>query len=118
MRSALIGLVVGSLIVAAMSGTGAELSQTPAQLPPVQNAVTVSSAGGLIALGGTIVEGHQQIAVIDTKTYAMTVYHVDQTSGAISLKSVRNIQADLMMDEYNTDSPLPKEIRAILKQRQ
>ncbi len=43
--------------------------------------------------------------------------HIDHATGVISLKSVRNIHADLLMDEFNTESPLPKEIRAILDQR-
>ena len=47
----------------------------------------------------------------------MSVYHIEQTTGTISLKSVRNIRADLQMDEFNTDSPLPREIRAILTKR-
>lgn len=75
------------------------------------------STGELIALNSDVEEGRQQIVVIDSKSRVMSVYHIDHATGVISLKSVRNIHADLLMDEFNTDSPLPKEIRAILDQR-
>lgn len=73
--------------------------------------------GELIALNSDVEEGRQQIVVIDPKSRVMSVYHIEHATGVISLKSVRNIHADLLMDEFNTTSPLPKEIRAILDQR-
>jgi hypothetical protein len=46
------------------------------------------------------------------------VYQVDPRSGAIALKSVRNIHWDLQMDEFNSGgNPSPKEIRSLLEQR-
>ena len=78
---------------------------------------TKQPQGELIALNSDVEEGRQQTVVIDSKTRVMSVYHIDHVTGVISLKSVRNIQADLLMDEFNTESPLPKEIRAILDQR-
>jgi hypothetical protein len=44
----------------------------------------------------------------------MSAYHVDHKTGAIELKSVRDISADLLLEEFNTKSPLPREIWAIL----
>jgi anti-sigma-K factor RskA len=70
-----------------------------------------------IALSSDTADGRQQVVVIDPRSHVMSVYHVDKASGVITLKSVRNIQADLMMDEFNTENPLPREIRAILNQR-
>lgn len=118
MRSAMVGLVAGALFVAACSETGLWEGHSWAQLPPVASPSKVSAAGGLIALSSDAAEGRQQVVVIDAQNQAMTVYHVEYATGAISLRSVRNIQADFLMDEYNTDVPLPREIRAILKQRQ
>ncbi|MCA9120737.1 MAG: hypothetical protein H6822_32645 [Planctomycetaceae bacterium] len=77
----------------------------------------VRPQGELIALNSDVEEGRQQVVVIDPKSRVMSVYHIDHASGVISLKSVRNFYADLLMDEFNTESPLPKEIRAILDQR-
>ncbi len=62
-------------------------------------------------------DNRQQLTVIDPQTRVMSVYHIDVTSGAITLKSVRNIHWDLQMSEFNGVSPLPREIRALLEQR-
>ncbi len=80
-------------------------------------ALTHKPLGDLIALNSDVEEGRQQIVVIDPKSRVMSVYHIEHATGVISLKSARNIHADLLLDEFNTDSPLPKEIRAILDQR-
>jgi hypothetical protein len=84
-----------------------------AQQPPAVKPLVLSD--GLIALSSDTADGRQQVTVIDSKTRVMSVYHVEHTTGVISLKSVRDISADLKMDEFNTESPLPREIRAILK---
>ena len=75
------------------------------------------AATELLALSSDAEPGRQQVVVIDTKTRVMSVYHIEHASGAITLKSVRSIQADLQMDEFNTQSPLPREIRAILNEK-
>jgi len=118
MRSALVGLVAGALIVLTWSDAGPRPSALWGQLPATIETQGVSAAGPLIALSSAAGDGRQQVVVIDTRNQAMTVYHVAHETGTISLRSVRNIQADFLMDEYNTDVPLPREIRAILKQRQ
>ena len=115
MRNVILVVIVGTLLGIAISGWGYRTSLY-AQFPPVQMEGDVRS-GELIALSSDKAEGHQQVTVIDPKSRVMSVYHIDFADGTITLKSVRNIQADLLMDEYNTDSPLPREIRAILKQR-
>ncbi len=47
----------------------------------------------------------------------MSVYHVESATGEIALKSVRRFHWDLQMDEFNGDSPSPREIRALIEQR-
>ena len=104
--SAVVGLVFATVAVAVR--------------PSVSVAGRPASAGascdGLVALA-TPAGQHQQITVIDPRTRAMAVYHVDMTTGEIVLRSVRNIQFDLQMIEINGTNPLPGEIRAILEQR-
>lgn len=85
------------------------------QVQPAVKPLVLSD--GLIALSSDTADGHQQVVVIDSKTKGMSVYHIDHKTGTSTLKSVRNLQADLEMDEYNTDNPLPREIRAILNKR-
>ncbi|MEX0820030.1 MAG: hypothetical protein WD070_10580 [Pirellulaceae bacterium] len=110
MRNMALGVLLGAGLIGVIVGdvwrTGLHAQQP-----------NLRSTGELIALNSDVQEGRQQIVVIDSKSRVMSVYHIDHTTGVISLKSVRNIRADLLMDEFNTDSPLPKEIRAILDQR-
>ena len=70
----------------------------------------------MIAISTVAGDERQQVAVIDPKTRTMSVYHIDLASGAISLKSVRNIQWDLQLVEFNGVSPLPREIRSLLEE--
>ena len=74
------------------------------------------SGGGLIVLGGDAGES-QQIVLIEPKSRVVSVYHVRRATGEISLKSVRSIQGDLQLEEFNSDSPSPREIRSLLAPR-
>jgi hypothetical protein len=74
-------------------------------------------SGELIALSCEAVEGRQQVTLIDPKARVMSVYHIDRSTGKITLKSVRNVHFDLLMEEYNGTSPSPREIRALLEQK-
>lgn len=53
--------------------------------------------------------------LVDPETRVMAVYHVD-ASGKVSLRSVRNLQWDLLIEEFNGGSPSPREIRTLLNQ--
>ncbi len=111
MRSIVFGVLFVACLIGIVVGGDAWRSHLHAQQP------TMRSPGELIALNSDVEEGRQQIVVIDPRSRVMSVYHIEHATGVISLKSVRNIHADLLMDEFNTESPLPKEIRAILDQR-
>ncbi len=63
-------------------------------------------------------DGRQQITLIDSRNRTIAVYQVDPRNGAITLRSVRNVNWDLQMDEFNGGGkPSPKEIRSLLEQR-
>jgi hypothetical protein len=112
MGRSIFGLMVcAGLVIAATAGrsssepafgAGGELSRLP-------------SSGDLIAhVSG--VEGQPQIVtVIDPRQKAIGVYHVDRTTGEITLKSVRNFTWDLQMVEFNSGQPLPQDIRSGLQ---
>ncbi len=68
----------------------------------------------LITFTTAIGEHRQQLTVIDPKLRVMAVYQIDDSSGEIVLKSVRNISWDLQMTEFNAAKPLPHEIRSLL----
>lgn len=113
MRTATWGilLVAGLLIV----GLGVSGGRVPAygQAPGGRRA-----AAPMIALTSEGTEGIQQVMLIDTNSRVMSVYHVDRASGRISLKSVRNVNWDLQMEEFNGLSPSPREIQSLLRPRQ
>lgn len=59
------------------------------------------------------------ISVVDPDLGVIAVYHVDKISGDIELRSVRKIEWDLMLQEYNgcKTSLHPEEVRAMVKQK-
>jgi len=61
-------------------------------------------------LNGESLPRLQVITVVDTEAKKIAVYHLDLSTGALKLLSVRDIQPDLMLDQFNATSPLPSEI--------
>lgn len=108
MRTVAYLLVVIGLVCGGWLALGPHTSTAQAPVAPTDQ---------WIALTTDTVEGAQQVVVIDPRSHVMSVYHVEKASGVIALKSVRNVRGDLMMDEFNTSHPLPREIRAILQNR-
>lgn len=110
MRNSLVGagLIAGFVIAAGSARTFSE----PVYPPTVE---TSRSAAADLITHVTMVDGQQVVTVIDSRQHVVAVYHVERTSGAITLKSVRNITWDLQMNDYNTGDPLPQDIRSGLK---
>jgi len=50
------------------------------------------------------------ITVVDTEAKKIAVYHMEMATGNLWLLSVRNIQPDLVLDQFNAKSPLPAEL--------
>ena len=114
MRHAAVGVLCLAGVVVALTWIGRGDAHAQVPLPAVKPLVL---SDGLIALSSDTADGRQQVAVIESKTRVMSVYHIEHKTGVITLKSVRNIAADLELDEFNTDSPLPREIRAMINKR-
>ena len=115
MRKAAWGLILGaSLALLAWVGISRQEASAQRPTPP---AATPNGQNSLIALGFEKEGAAPQVVVIDPQTRSMSVYHIDRASGEISLKSVRNVRWDLMMEEFNGVSPTPSEIRSLLNRR-
>jgi hypothetical protein len=72
---------------------------------------------GLISHVAQIGDNKQQLTVIDPTMRVIAVYHIESSKGGeITLKSVRNFHWDLQMPEWNTATPLPQEIRSMLRE--
>lgn len=91
--------------------------QAPSAPPTLGARVPVAAAGDLMAFSSEAGSGPAQVTLIDVKSRVMAVYHVDRATGQIELKSVRNVQWDLLVEEFNGVRPLPREIRALLEQQ-
>lgn len=111
MNRALVGVLAGaSLVVVACWSSSAP------ETVFAHHGLRQAGDGGLIALSAQSPNGQQQLTVVDPAQRVIAVYHVDPASGELSLRSVRNIQWDLRMTQFNGSTPLPQEIRNLLEQ--
>jgi hypothetical protein len=113
MRISFVGALLGaSLVIGALAG---RTSSEPAYAQPMNAPAHASSSELFTQVTAT--DGLPlTITVVDPRQHVMAIYHVDRTTGEISLKSVRPITWDLQLNEgYNTGKPLPQEIRSGLK---
>lgn len=72
---------------------------------------------GLIAVKLDGNANSSQIALIDPERKVISVYGIDRNSGEIKLSSVRKVEWDLQLDEYNGKQPTPREIRSNVERR-
>ncbi len=114
MKRLALGLLAGfGLLTAAMAQQRTEgfgLMGMPATPAPAVGAE-------LIVVPTPLGDRGQMLAVIDPRQRVLCVYHIELPTGKISLKSVRNLQWDLQIEEFNNVSPSPKEIRSQLEPR-
>jgi hypothetical protein len=106
------GIVVG-LGVLALASFG--FLEAQAQRPAAQE--RSASSPELVAMSYDAGDGRQQITIVDPRQRVLAVYHVDRATGALALKSVRNLNWDLLIEDFNSEKPTPREVRA-LTQRQ
>jgi hypothetical protein len=115
MRVALLGTLAGFGLVLAAVGIldhpNAVLAQRLAPHDKVQ------SGAELIAVPGPVGEKGQLLTIVDPRQRVMSVYHVDQASGKIALRSVRNIHWDLQLTYLDNEGLLPQEIQSLLETR-
>jgi len=109
MRAAAGGVVLG-LGLLALAAVG--FSQ-----PQAQRSDRAVVSAELVVLNHATAEGHQQITLVDPRQRVLAVYQVDRASGALSLKSVRNVQWDLLIESFNSEKPTPREVHALTQQR-
>ena len=112
MQNAAVGVVIGAvvavalLVMAAPEQPAHAQSDRSGQAPP----------GELIPISWNV-NGTAFVAILDPQKRVLGVYEVNATSGALSLKSVRQLHWDLQLEEFNTSTPSPREIRALVERR-
>jgi len=114
--------VVGMLVALGVLVAGAVGAPDPVGSPGARSGRTSAGqdragpSSELMALSVDS-EGRQQVTLIDPRSRVMAVYHVDRATGALSLKSVRNVHWDLLIEDFNSANPTPREIRALTETR-
>jgi hypothetical protein len=86
-------------------------------LPPTNLVVRQAVGQDMLALAELVDKRFQQVTLIDSKRQVICVYHIELATGKIALRSVRKIEWDLKMTDFNGSRPLPQEIQALSEQR-
>ena len=108
------GLVGGVLLVLAVLAAGI-VGFADAQAPRVGHERAAAtqdrsaSSPDLLVLSHDGPDGRQQVTIVDPRQRVMAVYHVDRVSGALALKSVRNLTWDLQIEDFNSGTPAPRD---------
>ena len=90
------------------------ISNTPNNWVPSIPLATSSANESMIVTSNRATSGNTQMVIVDTQRRTMVVYEVMSDSGSIQMKSVRNMNADFMLDEFNATDPTPEKVRGIL----
>ena len=111
MKNAVLGFVLGvGLVSVCYVGL-------PWASPAMATPTGPISSGDLIAFTVPTGDHRQQLMLVDPRQRVVGVYHVDGSSGQITLKSVRNVHFDLQLSEFNGTAPSPREIRSLMDPR-
>lgn len=105
-------------VVLAAAGMG--WSASAQQSAPVAGFAGVSSRE-LVTNFQTPANGPTALTIVDPQTRVVAVYHIIRETGEIQLKSVRNINADMTLEGYNsggtTGSLSPIDVRKMIEQQ-
>lgn len=106
-------LAISCTLALALVGTNwlSGFSQPIPQTPPTGGFDGVQVHSAIVQNGNQ--QPIQQIVVVDTRQQTMAVYHIASQTGRIELKSVRKIQMDLTIEQFNASEPLPSDMRLL-----
>lgn len=113
MRRAVCGALAALIVTALAAGVWPQTTAAFAQRSTGAGG-NLSAGQELIAFAASTEDHGQMMIVLEPRGRVVSVYHVSP-KGEIALKSVRNIDADLRLSDYNGVSPLPHEIRSMLE---
>lgn len=85
------------------------------QAPGPRGPAAGPGGAGLWISDSPLDDGRRLLIVVDPATRHAAVYHVDSASGAMTLKSARDVTWDLSLDEFNAQEPRPAAIRKMLQ---
>jgi hypothetical protein len=116
-RSSLVPLLVG--VALTLAGGGILFAQQRGVRPGLAGSATGAAGEGapspLWISAAPLDDGRQLVLIIDPQMRNAAVYHVDGTSGSLTLRSTRNIAWDLLVPEYNAQEPRPATLKKMLE---
>ena len=71
----------------------------------------------LEVIPGPVTDGKQLLMLLDRSRQCLCTYQIDVPTGQISLRCVRNVAGDLLLDDFNGTDPTPEKIRAMFQDR-
>lgn len=101
--------VATALVIACGAWIGGPAPGAP-PVPPVR-----PEAGQLWLSDSPLDAGRRLLIVVDPATKRAAVYHVDTATGALTLKSARDLTWDLALEDFNAQEPRPAALRAMLQ---
>jgi hypothetical protein len=114
MRNVVVGFFLGAVLaLLAASGMGSR----PAAYGQLGDRARSNGSGSEWISFSWDAGNAEQVAVLDPQSRSMSIYEINRNSGAITLKSVRNVGWDLRLEEFNSTNPTPREIRALVERR-
>ena len=72
-------------------------------------------AGALWLSDSPLDDSRRLLLVVDPGSRHAAVYHVDTATGALVLRSTRNLTWDLMVDDFNAQEPRPAALKRMLQ---
>ena len=105
--------LAGVIGLAAVAVAASPLAEEPGfgAPPAADSGRNAAAAPGLSMQFLQNPQGPPTIVLLDPQQPVLAVYHVDPATGRITLKSVRRVLYDLRMDQFETDKPLPTDLR-------
>lgn len=70
---------------------------------------------GLFVSTSPIDPGRQMLLVIDPERQVLAVYHIENLTGEVSLRSTRALGYDLQLEDFNAKDPKPAAIQKMLR---
>lgn len=96
------------ILAAAIALGSRELSAQRAGRP-------VPEAAGLWISDTAVDDARRLLVVVDPATRHAAVYHLDNATGSLALKSTRDISWDLLVDDFNAQEPRPAALKRLIQ---
>ena len=75
----------------------------------------IPEATGLWISDTAVDDARRLVVVIDPATRHAAVYHLDNATGSLLLKSTRDITWDLLVDDFNAQEPRPAALKRLIQ---